>query len=323
MKFYSVSVLCIAVIALGFNSFIAEEGHNSSGPDSPEELGKLLFMDSILSEDYSISCASCHIPEFAFADTSAVSLGVRGQKGSRNTPSAMNVLSRPFFFWDGRVASLEEQALIPILNPIEMNLPLDSAIARLIHNDFYNAAFRRVYGSEPNKTLLADALASFQRTLETGSEHDKFSMGDSSAMSASAIRGLDIFNIKGKCFDCHFGPDLTGDEFRNIGLFDGVSDKDMGRYDFSKDSTDIGKFKVPSLRNVSVTAPYMHDGSFNTLREVIEYYNEPDKLRPHALNRDSLLAQPLGLSIQEMDDLEAFLNALTAPQFKHLLKKKD
>jgi cytochrome c peroxidase len=317
MKLYSVAVFCIALV-FAFGNLQKESPMLYSGPTTAEELGKILFQDSILSEDYSISCASCHKPQFAFSDTVALSPGVRGLKGTRNTPSAMNVLSRPFLFWDGRAASLEEQALIPIENPLEMNLPVDSAVARLARNPFYLQAFNRIYGAAPTKALLADALAAFERTLETGSDHDRFMNGDSTAISTAAMRGLDIFNIKGKCFECHFGPDLTGDEFRSIGLFDNVNDKDKGRYDISMDSVDFGKFKVPSLRNVAVTGPYMHDGSFKTLREVIAYYNEPQKLRPHGLNRDTLLAVPLGLSESEMDDLEAFLNSLTAPQFKHL-----
>jgi len=322
MKLYSISIACIFFVIIGFNSFQTDPDSSYTGPTTAVELGKRLFMDSILSEDFTLSCASCHIPEFAFADTSAVSLGVRKQKGSRNTPSSMNMSERPFFFWDGRAATLEEQALMPIANPVEMNLHVDTAVARLVSSSFYKEAFQRVYGKAPSKALLADAIASFERTLETGSAHDRFAMGDSSAMSAAAIRGLDIFNVKGKCFDCHFGPDLTGDEFRSIGLLDGVNDKDMGRFDFTKDSIDAGKFKVPALRNTAVTAPYMHDGSFKTLREVIEYYNEPDKLRPHGINRDTLLAKPLGLTERDMQDLEAFLKALTAPQFLYLLKEK-
>lgn len=320
MKIYSVAILCI-VLVVSLAALRDETAVPYTGPTTAEELGKLLFNDTILSEDYSISCASCHKPQFAFSDTLALSPGVRGQKGNRNTPTAMNVLSRPFLFWDGRAATLEEQALIPIENPLEMNLPADSAVARLTRNPFYAEAFGRIYGASPSRALLADALAAFERTLETGSDHDRFMNGDSSAISAAAMRGLEIFNVKGKCFECHFGPDLTGDEFRSIGLLDNMNDRDKGRYDISKDSADLGKFKVPSLRNVAVTGPYMHDGSFKTLREVIEYYNEPQKMRPGGLNRDTLLAAPLGLTETEMDDLEAFLKALTAPQFKHLIKK--
>lgn len=290
-------------------------------PQSEEELGKRLFSDSMLSEDYTLSCASCHIPEYAFADTAAVSVGVGGKLGTRNTPSSMNMVMRPFFFWDGRAATLEEQALMPIENPVEMNLPVDSAVARLKRSDYYQQAFQRIYGEAPSKKGLAAALAAFERTLETGSAYDRYADGDESAISESAKRGIEVFNEKGKCFDCHFGPDMTGDEFRNIGTFNGNNFNDIGRYEISKDSTDLGRFKVPSLRNVAVTAPYMHDGSFKTLREVIEYYNTPNKFRPHAINRDTLLLEPLGMTEEEMDDLQAFMESLTAPRYIPLLNK--
>lgn len=281
-----------------------------------ESLGEKLFFDKILSKDFSLSCASCHIPEFAFADTAALSLGVNGQIGTRNTPSCMNMSARETFFWDGRAQTLEEQALMPIENPIEMNLPIDSAIARLQAHELYPFLFYKVYGdSIITKEYLASALANFQRSLETLSDYDKFVNGNENAISAQAKRGLEIFNVKGKCLECHFASDLTGDEFRNIGLFDQEKYTDFGRFDFSKDSADMGKFKVPGLRNVAITAPYMHDGSFKTLREVIDYYDNPDAFVPKAINRDSILNMPLQLTEQEKDDLEAFLHTLTAPQF--------
>lgn len=324
MKLYSVTIFSIAFIFIASFSNLETKKTITAPlyPETEEELGKMLFMDSILSEDYTLSCASCHKPEFAFADTIAFSKGVRSQTANRNTPTAMNVLNRPFFFWDGRAASLEEQALMPIENPVEMNLSADSAVARLINNPFYKESFRRIYGELPNKSRLASALAAFERTLETGSRFDNFSNGDTNALSASEKRGLQIFNEKGKCFDCHFGPDMTGDEFRNIGLYDEVNSTDKGRFIVTKDSADLGKIKVPSLRNVAVTAPYMHDGSFKTLKDVIEYYNNPSILRPHSINRDSLLSQPLGLNEQEILDLEAFILTLTSNRFIHLIPKK-
>ena len=321
MNFKSLALGSIAIFVFSLVQFPVEsEPQEKTMPTSAAELGKLLFMDSILSEDYSLSCASCHIPEYAFADTAVVSIGVHGQKGTRNTPSAMNVLSRPIFFWDGRASSLEEQALMPIENPIEMNLPVDSAVARLQRSAFYSEAFQRVFNQAPSKETLASAIAEFERTLETGAPIDRFNAGDSSAISASAMQGIAIFNEKGRCFDCHFGPDMTGDEIRSIGTFDGISFTDAGLFDITKDSADLGKFKVPTLRNVAVTGPYMHDGSFKTLREVIVYYNDPVAMRPHGINRDTSLAQPLGLTEQEIDDLEAMMKALTADQFLHLIK---
>lgn len=324
MKLYSVAIFSIAfVLIASFSNTETKKTITATPyPETEEELGKMLFMDSILSEDYTLSCSSCHKPEFAFADTTAFSRGVRNQLGNRNTPTAMNVLNRPFFFWDGRATSLEEQALMPIENPVEMNLSADSAVVRLLKNPFYKESFIRIYGELPSKSLLASALAAFERTLETGSRFDNYSNGDTNALTASEKRGLQIFNEKGKCFDCHFGPDMTGDEFRNIGLYDNVNTKDKGRYDVTKDSSDLGKMKVPSLRNVAVTAPYMHDGSFKTLKEVLEYYNNPNILRPHSINRDSLLSQPLGLNEQEISDLEAFILSLTSNRFIHLIPKK-
>jgi len=279
-------------------------------------LGKRLFMDNILSSDYSLNCGSCHRPEFAFADTSAVSTGVYGRKGTRNTPTAMNVTDRPMFFWDGRAATLEEQALMPIENPVEMNLPVDSAVARLLRHAEYPQLFEQVFGEAPSRNTLARALAAFERTLDTGSPYDKFMLGDESAISAAAKRGLTVFNEKGKCIECHFAADLTGDEFRNIGLLDYNTYTDVGRFLVTKDSADLGKFKVPTLRNVAITAPYMHDGSFRTLREVIDYYDRPDDFVKHTHNRDTLLNAPLGLTEQEKQDLEAFMHTLTSPQFK-------
>lgn len=313
------STLFFTIVGLFILGFGAE---TKTDANSVGKLGKELFMDSILSRDYTLSCASCHIPEYAFSDTTVVSIGVDGQLGTRNTPSAMNMTARASFFWDGRSATLEEQALEPIKNPIEMDLSIDSAIARLRANTYYNNSFIEIFGEAPNAANLATALAEFERSLETGSAFDRFMAGDSSAISVSAMRGQEIFNVKGKCFDCHFGPDFTGDEFRNIGTFDLQKYKDLGRFDATKDSTDLGKFKVPGLRNVAVTGPYMHDGSFTTLREIIDYYNRPDDILPHAINRDSLLEKPLNLSEQEILDLEAFMESLTADQFLHLIPKK-
>ncbi|MGI9158256.1 MAG: cytochrome-c peroxidase [Saprospiraceae bacterium] len=286
-------------------------------PDTPEALGEMLFSDPILSSNETQSCASCHIPAFGFADTAAVSLGAEGQRGDRNTPGVTNMSSRPYFFWDGRTASLELQALQPIANPAEMNLPVARALERLRASTRYQAAFRRVYGHAPDSASLSGALAAFIRTLETGNTpFDRWMQGDEAGMSAAAVRGRALFMEKGKCFDCHFGPDFTGDEFRNIGLFNNKNLSDPGRFAICKDSADLGKFKTPGLRNIAVTPPYMHNGMFKTLREVIDYYDNPAHFIPDGINRDTLLAQPLRLTEAEKTDLEAFLLALTDDRFR-------
>jgi cytochrome c peroxidase len=286
-------------------------------PSNKQELGKLLFFDPILSSDSTISCASCHKPQFAFADSSATSRGVGGIQGLRNTPSAMNVVLQKSFFWDGRAKSLEEQALAPIENPDEMNLPIDKALQRLKENGSYNAYFKKIFNSEPNRENLAEVLAAFERGLETSeSPFDRWKFyQDPHAVNDAVKRGFIVFNKKGKCIKCHFGSNFASDGFRNIGLFNGRELNDSGRVVISKDLQDVGKFKIAPLRNVAVTAPYMHNGMLKTLKEVIAFYNDPGKIVPNAINRDSLLAKPLGLTEQEKADLESFLIALTDKLF--------
>jgi len=275
----------------------------------------MLFFDPILSLDKSISCASCHRPEFAFADNKAFSLGVSDSIGIRNAPSIMNMLSRPYFFYDGRAATLEDQVITPIESPIEMNLPYDIAVDRIQSNEDYQILFNKVYQVNPDSFNIANALAEFQRSLESSGSapHDLWLNGqDTSAMSASQQRGRDMFiSDEFRCFDCHFGPDFTGDEFRNIGLYDGETLVDKGRYDITKDSMDIGKFKVPGLRNVGLTAPYMHNGMMETLEEVMDYYSNPYDFVDAPINTDSLMVEPLNLTDQQKEDFVNFLHSLT------------
>lgn len=306
--------LFICVLA----GFIALSSSFNGGDSkvTKEELGKMLFFDPILSEDRTISCASCHRPEFAFADTSIFSRGVHGRLGKRNTPSVMNMSARSTFFWDGRAATLAEQALFPIADVNEMNLPIAEAVHRLNDHERYRYLFLRVFKQYPNSKNLGEALAAFQETLETSNtRNDRWLKDEPDGMTALELRGRGVFRTKAKCFDCHFSPDFTGDEFRSIGLFNGKDFNDSGRFSITHNPDDLGKFKTPGLRNVALTAPYMHDGSFKTLREVIDYYDQPHTLVPDAINRDSLLASPLNLTEDEKVALEAFLNALTDDRF--------
>lgn len=286
-------------------------------PTSIEELGELLFNDSILSRGNQVSCASCHKPDHAFADNVPVSFGVDSLKGGRNTPSAMNQSGRVFQFWDGRMETLEEQAAGPIENPVEMDLPLSVAVDKLNKHEQYRKFFIKIFGHPADKKSVTDAITAFEKTLETSnSAFDNYMSGkDTTQFSASAKRGREIFNVKGKCFDCHFGPDFTTDLFRNIGIFNGKELNDSGRFIVTRDPSDIGRFKTPGLRNIAMTAPYMHNGMHKTLREVIDYYNEPDKFITNSVNRDTSLAKPLGLTEQDKKDLEAFLMSLTDARF--------
>jgi cytochrome c peroxidase len=307
----------VAGIVVAIFSFQAFRTDNEVAEKA--ELGKLLFFDPLLSKDNTVSCASCHKPGFAFADTFAVSAGVGGRRGVRNTPSAMNLLLQQTFFWDGRAETLEKQALAPIENPDEMNLPLDSLVLRLKQSKAYTAYFKRIFNSEPTREHIADAIAAFERTLETSnSPFDEWKFSDDpNAVSESVKRGFIIFNEKGKCIKCHFGADFTQPDFRNIGLFNGKNLNDSGRAAVTGRKEDIGKFKIGSLRNVAITAPYMHNGMFNTLEEVIEFYNDTRKIVPDALNTDNLLAGPLNLTQQEKSDLKAFLVSLTDKAFSN------
>ncbi|SFO34922.1 cytochrome c peroxidase [Chitinophaga sp. YR627] len=289
---------------------------HSEEPLTRATLGEKLFFDPVLSLDRTVSCASCHRPQFAFADTSTFSKGIHDKPTKRNTPALTNQSGRPSFFWDGRAATLEEQAKQPIISPDEMGLPIAEAVKRLNADSVYVQAFRKLFNSAPTEKNLLQALAAFERTLETAnSPYDRYIAGDDHAISAAAARGRLLFIGKANCSNCHSGEDFTADRFKNIGLYNGTTLKDAGRFDITHDSAQLGFFKVPSLRNVAVTAPYMHNGMFRTLREVIVYYNTPDALVHDGIKRDLSLNTPLNLTDTEIDELEAFLKTLTDDRF--------
>lgn len=286
-------------------------------PATKEQLGEMLFFENKLSATRQLACASCHIPEHGFADTVALSKGIYGRFGKRNAPSCTNLSGRSLLFFDGRAASLEDQVQFPIEDKNEMGIPIGDVVARLNDDKKYVAYFGKIYGSRPTADNLKAAIAAFERTLETShTPFDRYMDGDTLAISKSAERGREVFmGAKAKCFECHFSPDFTGDEFRNIGLYDGMKFNDEGRAAITHDKADLGKFKVPGLRNVAVTAPYMHNGMFKTLRQVIDYYDDPYKVVPHPVNIDTLLLQPLHLTEQEKTDIENFLLTLTDDRF--------
>jgi len=272
----------------------------------------MLFNEKILSLDSSVSCASCHKPEYAFADTVAFSKGIHEKPTARNTPSVLNMKERPYYFWDGRASSLEAQSLLPIANPDEMGLPIKDAVYRLNHNRLYRGLFYRVFKRAPSAENLSSALAAYEQTLETvNSKFDEVSNGKGK-LTAAEERGRKLFiGPKAKCFDCHTGPDFTGDDFKSIGLLNEEYFKDSGRYAITKKQKDLGLFKVPGLRNVAVTAPYMHNGMFASLEQVLAYYNNPSAFFTYPLNMDPELKKPLNLSKQEQSDIIAFLKTLT------------
>jgi cytochrome c peroxidase len=312
------------VVFSGLVALLAFEDRPKPNPAQAAALGKQLFAENLLSKDSTLSCASCHQPAYAFADTLALSVGIGGSPTRRNAPSVLNMASRSIFYWDGRAATLEQQALMPIEHPNEMGLPIAEAVARLNAVPGYVNAFVAAFGQKPTAKLLGLALAAYEKTLETDSSKlDLWNGGDGpTALTDAEERGRQLFiGSKAKCFDCHFTPDFTGDEFKNIGLYDGNALRDAGRFIITEQASDLGKFKVPGLRNVAATAPYMHNGMFKTLADVVSFYNDPREVVPNAINLDSSLAQPLGLSHGEQADLVAFLQTLTDKRHVRALKK--
>jgi cytochrome c peroxidase len=228
-----------------------------------------------------------------------------------------NLSGRTDFFWDGRAASLEDQVLGPLAARDEMDVPIEEAVERLKQDNYYSAAFQKIFKTEVNAKNVLSAIAAFERTLETtDTPYDRYLDGDEKALSAAAVRGRMLFIGKANCALCHSGEDFTADRFKSIGLFNGKELTDAGRFKITGDSAHIGLFKVPGLRNVAVTAPYMHNAMFKTLREVVQYYNTPDKFVSNSINRDLSLGSSLDLSEGEVDDIVAFLEALTDDRFK-------
>jgi cytochrome c peroxidase len=311
-KAFFCSLVIIAGLFIISTSF--EEKH--ADIRSIASLGKKLFSERILSKDSSLSCASCHIPAYAFADTVAFSAGIGGKLTKRNTPSVLNMKNRPYYFWDGRAATLAEQSLMPIKNPDEMDLSIDEAVKRLNQSREYKYLFQKIFKQKPSAKNLAAAFAAYEQTLETvDSKFDDWS-NNLKELTAAEERGRELFvGDKAKCFDCHRMEDFTTDEFKNIGLYNEKELNDAGLYHLTGKESDKGKFKTPGLRNIAVTAPYMHNGMFKTLEEVVEYYNDPSKVVSSCINIDEALKTPLGLTDGEKKDLVIFLKTLTDKKY--------
>lgn len=277
------------------------------------ELGRRLFFDPTLSRDGSVSCASCHHPDKAFADDRAVSPGVEGRLGTRNVPSVINVGYQPYFLREGGVPTLEMQALVPIQEPHEFDMNILEVAERLSAQEVYRDLSQRAYQRSMDPYVITRALAAFQRTLvSTGSRYDRLvQSNDPTHLSAAELRGKQIFfSAEAGCADCHSGPLFTSFAFANNGLT--PQSTDPGRKRLTGVATDNGLFKIPSLRNVAVTAPYMHDGSVSNLQEVVAGYVRGGFDHP---NKDPRI-RPLGLSAAQQEDLVAFLSTLTDREFE-------
>jgi len=275
------------------------------------ELGRKLYFDARLSLDGSVSCATCHDPDKGFSDARPTSAGIRGQTGNRNSPTVINRLFSKEQFWDGRAADLEDQALGPIQNPIEMGHSLPGMINNLQGIAVYAAEFEATFGSPGiNADRVAQAIASYERTVVAGNApFDRLQAGETTAMNEAAVRGMALFNDaqRANCVTCHAGFNFTDESYHNLGVGMDKPFPDMGRFTVTKDEVDRGAFRTPTLRNITQTAPYMHDGSEATLQDVIALYDRGGKPNPN-LSKE---IRPLNLSDQDKADLLAFLEALT------------
>jgi cytochrome c peroxidase len=308
-------------------------------PQTPEkiELGKKLFFDRRLSGDGTMSCATCHIPDLAFTDGQEISLSYPTTKNWRNTPTLINVAFNKNLFHDGRATSLEDQALFPVMSSFEMNLNLDYLEEKLRVVPEYVDAFRKIFGGDINRQRIAMAIAAFERTLiSKNAPVDRYLKGDKSALSAEAIKGYEIFSGKGKCAECHYGVNLSDDKFHALNIPENPEqqkdpritatrrfvakvyhyedyanlNEDPGRYLITKDKKDWKAFRTPTLREIAKTGPYMHNGIFARLDEVIDFFDKGG-------GQGNTAIEPLNLSREEKKSLKTFmLEALSGEEFK-------
>ncbi|HKV47149.1 MAG TPA: cytochrome c peroxidase [Candidatus Acidoferrales bacterium] len=271
-------------------------------------LGKRLFNDNRLSADETMSCESCHDPQHAFSDQRMAALGIYGRHGPRRVPRLINRAYGSSFFWDGRASTLEEQVLQPIANPNEMGMTVGEAVRRIKADRSYRRDFKRAFKSQPTSQNIAQALASYVRSILSGnSPYDRYVNGDPSALTAGQERGLELFRGKANCIACHPGPNFTDEKFHNTGIGWRVNSfDDDGRFAVTHNEADRGAFKTPTLRDVADSPPYTHQGRLSSLKDLIDFYDAGGNPNPHL---DPQL-HPLQLSPQEKQDLIDFLSAL-------------
>ena len=301
------------------------------------ELGRQLYFDTRLSADSTVSCASCHDPAMGYTAHTATGVGIGRQNGVRNSPVSFNRILSGKQFWDGRVDSLEAQAVGPIQNPIEMGFTHEGVVKRLGEIPVYKKQFDKIFG-ELSIDRVGEAIAAFERTLVTGPSpydyHEELlpfakldaediaedeelaakyaavkAAAEAHPMSDAAKRGRDLFFGRANCTACHVGANLADEQYHNLGVGMDKPEPDLGRFVVTKDAKDTGAFKTPTVRNVALTAPYMHDGSIATLAEVVEWYDKGGHPNPHLSDK----IKPLNLTAQERDDLVEFMKACTGP----------
>jgi len=288
---------------------------NNLGSSAKIALGKELFFDVRLSRNDRLACATCHDPAKGFSNGERFALGADGKPGTRHVPSLINVGYSTALFWDGRAATLEEQALLPIQNPSEMDLPLDTLVKKLQGIPAYRDRFKTVFGGEVTPPRIGQSLAAYQRTLiSKDTPFDRFLKGDKKSLTPAAARGMELFFGQARCAVCHQGANFSDGKYHNIGSADA---KDQGRRAVTGNAKDHGAFRTPQLREIGRTAPYMHDGRFKTLREVVNHYNFGGVTDQQNDHRDEQL-QVLYLGEDQVDDLVAFLaQGLTSRLIAH------
>jgi len=287
---------------------LPEVPHPADNQPTPPKiaLGKKLFSDPRLSRTEKVSCSTCHDPAKGFRNGEPVPAGVDGKKGSRRVPSLFNVAYNRFQFWDGRAGTLEEQALVPLQGATEMDMRLDALVLKLNRMVEYRRQFQEVFGGAVTSQRLAQALAAYERTIiSRDTPFDRYVKGEKESLSPASLRGMHLFYGQARCALCHKGPNFTDDDFHNIGIVDD-GHMDAGRKAVTGKQADQGKFKTPTLREVGRTGPYMHNGRFKTLVEVVQHYNfggVTDEVNDY---RDEQL-RVLYLSEEQANDLAAFL----------------
>lgn len=281
-------------------------------PITPEkvELGKMLYFDKRVSKDGTISCATCHNPKEGWTERKATSLGIHQQKGGRNSPTVINAAYAAAQFWDGRAATLEDQATGPVENPIEMGNKMEAVVADLSKIPEYQERFKKVFGTGVTKEGFAQAIAAFERTVLSGnSPYDRYKSGDEKALTEAQRRGLDLFEGTG-CADCHRPPLFSSYEYHNAGVGMSQEKPDEGRKVVTGKDSDLGRFRVPSLRDVANTGPYLHDGSAATLEEAVALMAAGGKDNPN-LSKELKDVRDAQLTEQDKKDLVEFLKSLS------------
>ncbi|MFT6355888.1 MAG: cytochrome c peroxidase [Saprospiraceae bacterium] len=297
-------------IPQGFPSIDFPEGNAFS--ETRWALGKKLFFDPVMSANSSISCATCHLPELAFSDNQAFSPGVENRPGTRNASPLFNLAYHPYFTREGGVPTLEMQILVPIQEHNEFDFNIVLIAERLAQDSTYQTMAQLAYDREPDAFVITRALANFERSLLSGySRYDQhFNYDLDKILTASELRGRDLFfSKKTDCANCHGDSNFTNYDFQNNGLYE--SYEDVGRFRLTGLEADRALFKVPSLRNIELTAPYMHDGSMVSLEEIVDHYNSGGKNNPQKSN----LIRPLNLTDSDKNDLVNFLKTLTDEAF--------